>query len=392
MSVEDPDFTRYARQMQLPGFGPEGQRRLSQARVLVAGCGALGTVASELLVRAGVGTVTIVDRDLVERSNLQRQSLFTEQDARRAVPKAEAAKARLVQINPSVAVRACVDDLRGDNALAYAADADLVIDCLDNFETRLVLNECAVLRRIPLVYGGAVGFAGMAAALLPAPRASMAGFGGAIVWSETRSTPCLRCLMPDAPAPGEAETCDVAGILAPVAAAVASIEAAFALRLIAEGAASVPAELVRMDLAAMRFTSASLEGARDPHCGCCALGRLELLESEEMREEARNGRGTTRRSPYTVLCGRNAVEVRLGASVSSEEFERIESRLRAAGEVAHGVHGATRVLRVALPRDATGGGATALSVLSGTGGTLAIIDGTRDPEQARSCVARWIGV
>jgi len=208
----------------------------------------------------------------------------------------------------------------------------------------------------------------------------MQGFGGSIAWSEARSTACLRCLVPEAPAPGETETCDVAGILAPAAAAVASVEAGIALRLIAEGADCVPAELMRLDLAAMRFTSSSLAGARDPQCACCAQGRFDLLGRPDGP------------SQYRVLCGRNAVEVRLGAGVSIADLSRIESRLRVAGEVAGSVHGSTRVLRVELPREACGDGPSALSILAGASGTLAIVEGTRDAEQARSAVARWIGV
>ena len=364
--------------MQLPRVGREGQQRLARARVLVVGCGALGTVVSELLVRGGVGTVSIVDRDLVEMSNLQRQTLFTEQDARRAVPKAEAAKSRLAAVNSAVTVRAFVDDLHAANAARYASECDCMVDCLDNFETRLVLNEQAVRLGIPLVYGGAVGWAGMAAALLPRV-APQGGFGGSLQWSEARATPCLRCLMPEAPAPGETETCDTAGIFGPVATVVGAVQAGLVLRLFAEGPAQVPAELVRVEFAGMRFSTASFEGARDPGCACCARREFPLSSA-----------GSSSADACRVLCGRNAVEIRLAAA--SVDLARIEEKFRHAGEVASGLHGGTRVVRVSLGGSVADDTPCAISVIASEAGVLAIVDGTRDAEKARSAVARWVGL
>ena len=371
-----PSADRYSRQERLPDFGPEGQRRLREASVLVVGCGALGSVVTEQLARAGVGRLTIVDRDLVEESNLQRQSLYTEQDALRAAPKAEAAKARLAQVNSGVVVRAFVDDLLGSNAERYAEGVDLVVDCLDNFETRAVLNDVAVARRLPLVYGGAVGNAGMCALILPAGR----GFGGRIEWRDARCTPCLRCLLPELPRPGELATCDTAGVLGPVAAAVASVQAAIAIRLVALGADSVPDELVRIDLASLAFRTSSLRDARDPECECCARRSFVHLAGAEPASGSR------------VLCGRNAVEIRLGEGLPSEEFARLATRISSAGPLSRSHHGSTCVLRVALPAASAGDGPRTLSVLSSPAGTVAIVDGTRDPEIARSVVARWVGM
>jgi adenylyltransferase/sulfurtransferase len=147
------DAARFQRQMQLPRFGAEGQARLARARVLVAGCGALGTVVAEQLARAGVGTLVIVDRDIVEWSNLQRQTLFTEADARRGVPKAEAAKARLAQVHGGTVARAFVDDLHGANALRYASEADLIVDCLDNGDARRIVQAFARANGIPCLHG-----------------------------------------------------------------------------------------------------------------------------------------------------------------------------------------------------------------------------------------------
>lgn len=376
---DQQDLTRYLRQMQLARVGREGQERLGRARVLVVGCGALGTAACEQLVRGGVGGVSIVDRDLVDWSNLQRQTLFTEQDARRSVPKAEAAKARLGAINSAVTVRAFVDDLHAGNASRYTSQCDCLVDCLDNFESRLLLNECAVSRGIPLVYGGAVGWTGMAAAILPHVP-TVGGFGGALRWPERRATPCLRCLMPDAPAPGETETCESAGIFGPVAAMVGAMQAGLAMRLFAEGPERVPAELIRFDFSSLRFTTSSLAGARDEACACCVRREFPLHA----------GGSAASQDGCRILCGRNAVEVRLASA--GVDLRRIEDRLRVAGEVASGIHGSTEVVRVELRERAGADSPRAISILSGEAGVLAIVDGTRDAEKARSAIARWVGV
>jgi len=376
---EQQDFTRYLRQMQLSSIGREGQARLARARVLVVGCGALGTAVCEQLVRGGVGNVSIVDRDLVDWSNLQRQTLFTEQDARRSVPKAEAAKARLGAINSAVTVRAFVDDLHAGNASRYTSECDCLVDCLDNFESRLLLNECAVSQGIPLVYGGAVGWTGMAAAILPRVPAAD-GFGGPLRWSEQRATPCLRCLMPDAPALGETETCETTGIFGPVATVVGALQAGLVIRLIAEGPDRVPAELIRFDFSSLRFKASSLVGARDEACACCARREfpLHIAGSAASLESCR------------ILCGRNAVEVRLASTAFN--LRQIEDRLRVAGEVASGIHGSTEVVRVELRESMGADSPRAISILSGDAGVLAIVDGTRDAEKARSAIARWVGV
>jgi molybdopterin/thiamine biosynthesis adenylyltransferase len=377
----DAAHDRFLRQIQLPRFGAEGQSRLARARVLVAGCGALGTVVCEQLARAGVGTLVVVDRDVVELSNLQRQTLFTEADARRGVPKAEAAKSRLAQVNAGTVVRAFVDDIHGGNARRYVAEVDLVVDCLDNFETRYVLNDCAVERGIALVYGGAVAMRGMAAALLPVTGADG---GGLVRWDRARATPCLRCLAPDGPAPGEVETCETAGILAAAASVTASIEAALAIRLVAEGAAHVPPSLVRFDLGSMEFSSSSLVGARDGGCVCCAARRFEFLAD-----------GDAQLQRWRVLCGRGAVEVALGAPLEANAIARAVAKLSATGVAHHERHGATDVVTASIKTEPWPDGSRSpieLALLSGAAGTFAIVSGTTDPERARSLVSRYLGV
>jgi adenylyltransferase/sulfurtransferase len=165
------DLARYHRQILLPGFGEEGQRRLLASTALVLGCGALGSVVADMLARAGVGRLVIVDRDLVELTNLQRQVLFDEQDAAGATPKAEAARRRLARINSGIEVKAVVDDLNHRNIERHAAGANVIVDGVDNFETRYLANDFAVKHGVPYIYGGAVGTVGAAYAILPHTRA-----------------------------------------------------------------------------------------------------------------------------------------------------------------------------------------------------------------------------
>jgi len=325
--------------------------------------------------------LVVVDRDVVELSNLQRQTLFTEADARRGVPKAEAAKSRLAQVNAGTVVRAFVDDIHAGNARRYASEVDLIVDCLDNFETRYVLNDCAVERGAALVYGGAVAMRGMAAALLPVTGA---GGDGLVRWDVSRATPCLRCLAPEGPAPGEVETCESAGILAAAASVTASIEAALAIRLVAEGAAHVPPSLVRFDLGTLEFGSSSLAGARDGGCICCAARRFEFLA---------DGAAPTRR--WRVLCGRGAVEVALGAPLEAHAIAQVVGKLSATGVVRQERHGATDVVTAEITAEPSSDGsrpAIELALLSGAAGAFAIVSGTTDPERARSLVSRYLGV
>ncbi len=394
---------RYERQMRLAGFGERGQRRLGASRVLIAGCGALGTVVAEQLVRAGVGTVTIVDRDIVDRSNLQRQTLFAERDADRGTPKAEAAKARLLQIRSDARVRAVVDDIRGDNARRICDEHDILVDCLDNFETRYVLNDCSVALGLPFVYGGAVGFRGMAALLLPvtgvtrvepefdpvvaapiaapslvndrAPSSSRISYGLAQV------TPCLRCIAPEPPTPGEVETCDTVGVLAASTGIVGSLEASLVLRLAAADPTASRNDFVhalyRFDLSAGSFSCSTLQEARDPDCRCCAAGRFEFLD----------GAGMIKRRART-LCGRNAVEVPIGGALESEGISRIVTRFELLGKVERFDYEGSSTLSVHWQ---DGGVAWSLNLVASKDATRVVVGGTPDPEVARGLIARVLG-
>src|SRR5688572_5670154 len=205
--ANDTSLERYSRQMRFPGIGKAGQQKLLASRVTLCGCGALGTVLANVLVRAGVGFVRIVDRDFVEPSNLQRQVLFDESDVANNLPKAEAAATKMRQINSSVRIEPVVADINRTNVEEFCRDADLILDGTDNFEVRYTINDVAVKLGKPWVYGGAVGSHGQVMPIIPG------------------KTPCLRCVFEAAPAPGETGTCETAGVLGPIVNIVASLQA-----------------------------------------------------------------------------------------------------------------------------------------------------------------------
>lgn len=293
----DPErHRRYVRQTILPGFGVEAQDRLRAAHALVVGCGALGCAAVDLLARAGIGTLTLVDRDVVEESNLQRQTLFTERDAREGVPKAIAAKRRVAEINSQVRVHACVEHLGASNVEELVRDCSVIVDGLDNFRTRYTLNDAAVKLERPFVHAGAVGWRGTSMPVLAGVRTA-AGCAAA-------DAPCLRCLFPDAPAPGEGETCDTAGVFGPVVAQVAAHAAAEVIRIAAGLWGEMDRSLWQLDARTHRTVRVPLKGAARQACPCCGARRFDFLD------EGADGQ-------TAVLCGRNAVQVLPAARVAS---------------------------------------------------------------------------
>src|SRR5438132_10133204 len=208
----DALLERYSRQMRFYGIGEEGQRKLLNSRVALCGCGALGTVLANVLVRAGVGHVRLVDRDFIETHNLQRQVLFDEHDVAENLPKAEAAARKLGAINSAVHVEPVVTDIDHTNILSLCQDADVILDGTDNFEIRYLINDVAVKLNKPWIYGGCIGSHGQTMTILPG------------------ETPCLRCVFEAAPGPGEAATSETAGVLSPVVNIVASFQATEALK------------------------------------------------------------------------------------------------------------------------------------------------------------------
>jgi len=336
-------MSRYSRQELFAGIGHEGQERIRRARVLVVGCGALGSAVAETMVRAGVASLTVADRDVVEVSNLQRQSLFDEEDAALARPKAAAAESRLRRINSEVAVCGLVADVDAALAARLVAEADLVLDGTDNFETRYVLNDVCLRSQVPWVYAACVAAHGTVLPILPG------------------KTPCLRCVLGERPAPGTAETCDTSGVVAPVVQAVAGIQGAEALKVLAGRHDALASGLVTVDLWAGALEIAGLAG-RAPWCPSCIERRFDYAEAK--------------RSPAAVLCGRDAVQIRgEGAAV---DVPALASRLRGAGEVVANAH----LVRFRA-RDAE-------LVVFADG--RAIVRGTADPVRARAVLARYVGV
>jgi len=258
-----PELDRYVRQTVYGPLGPEGQRRLAAGAVLICGCGALGSTLGNLLVRAGVGRVRIVDRDRVEIHNLHRQVLFDEQDAAEKRPKATAAAAHLARINSEIRVEPIVDEIVPDNVERLIEGIDVIVDGTDNFPTRFLLNDVSVKHRIPWVYGGCVGTEGQTMTVVPG------------------RTPCLRCLLPECPEPETMPSCPTHGILGPVVGVIASLEAIEAMKLLGGNPTAVAPVLTVVHLWENRLRQIDLAGlAEGADCRCCKHRQFTWLEGE----------------------------------------------------------------------------------------------------------------
>lgn len=369
-SDADDRFARYHRQMLLPGIGREGQERLRAARVLIVGCGALGTVLADTLARAGVGFLRLVDRDIVELTNLQRQVLFNEDDVSQGMPKAEAAKRALAHINQDVDVEAVVADFNHTNAEHFADGAQVLIDGLDNFQTRYLLNDLSVKRGLPYVYGGAVGVTGMSTVFLPkAPGAS---------WSDDQSTPCLRCVFPEAPPPGSTPTCDTAGVLGSAVGLIAHHQAIQTIKLLVGAIDAVDRSLLSIDVWRNETRRLNISGARRDDCPCCGARRFDSLDGAA-------GAG------LTTLCGRGAVQVNPAVdSAASREPSRLDLAQIARRLAPHGTFTATPyLLRGELLREKGDQNGPVEMTLFPDG--RAIFTNISRPEQARTLYDRYIG-
>lgn len=281
-------FERYSRQMLFPPIGEEGQKKLAQKRVLVVGVGALGTVVSNHLVRAGVGYVKIVDRDYVEKSNLQRQMLFDEDDVKNALPKAIAAKEKLQKINSDVTIDASVIDVTSDNIESLVEGMDIVLDGTDNFATRFLINDICFKKGIPYVYGGVVSSRGMSALFIP------------------NKTPCLRCFIKEGDSAGE--TCDTVGVISPIVDIVASLEVVEALKYLVGDEENIRKSLLTLNIwnhhiYELRFTT------NDPECPTCSKKEYPALLGHTKQE-------------IVSLCGRDTVQIHMKSSFSLEEWEK----------------------------------------------------------------------
>ena len=290
---------RYSRQILLPGIGREGQRRLGNSCVVIIGCGALGTIIATTLVRAGVGKVRIVDRDFIEYHNLQRQVLFDEDDIRNGLPKAIAAERHLKKVNSSVEVEGIVADVNYTNIERFVGDANIILDGLDNLETRLLINDVSLKHKIPWVYGGAISSYGSTVTIIP------------------HETPCFRCLSPNPIRSGMPLTCDTAGVISPAPFIIGSLQAVEAIKVLI-GAEEINRKLITIDVWKGVFTRLEIT----PREGCPTChGKYEFLE----------GKFGVR---TTSLCGQNAVQV-LNPEVRELSFEELAARLKVVGEVSY---------------------------------------------------------
>ena len=338
---------RYERQIRFAPWGQAGQDRLARAKVLLVGCGALGSVIANTLVRAGVGYLKLVDRDYLEWNNLQRQVLYDEEDVRRGWPKAMAAAKRLRQINSQVEIEPLAIDFEYRNARQLADQCDLILDGTDNFETRFLMNDLAWETGTPWVYGGCVGAEGQSMTIVPGQSA------------------CLRCLMLDGPPPpGTTPSCDSAGILAPIVNVIASLQASEGLKVLSGNLEQVSRQLTIVDLWTSRIRQMSLEGlAQRVNCPTCQQGKREWLSGEHGMDSA-------------VLCGRQAVQIR-SAEPMDLDFAAIRSRLDGVGQVEMNeflLRFTYEEFKITLFEDGR-----------------AIVHGTDDIAKAKSLYARWIG-
>jgi adenylyltransferase/sulfurtransferase len=341
------NLERYSRQILFPGIGKEGQQRLARSHAVIIGCGALGAMHAEMLARAGVGRLRLIDRDFIEESNLHRQIMFEERDVAERLPKAVAAAARVNRINSEVQAEAVVKDVNYSNIEELIRDADVVLDGTDNFEARFLINDAAVKLDKTWVYGAAVSSYGVQMTIRP------------------HETPCLRCVFPEMPAPGTSPTCDTTGVVLPIIATVASYQISEALKVLTGQTEKLHGSLLQFDLWQNTFTRLKLrERAED--CPACQLQRYDFLN-------ARGGQF------ITTLCGRNAVQISPAAANQPKQidFTKLAEQLRDAGEVSYN--------RFLLKLKT---GEHEITVFPDA---RCIIKGTDDPNVARSIYARYIG-
>jgi len=338
-----PSFQeKYSRQMLFAGIGEDGQEKLLASRAAVVGCGAIGAAAAGLLVRAGVGCVRVLDRDFVEPSNLQRQTLFDESDASQSLPKAVAAERKLKAINSDVAVEGVLADLSPQNIEELLAGFDLILDGTDNFETRHLVNDFAVKSNRPWIYAAAVASYGLTFAIRPG------------------LTACLACLLETGNGSGLEETCDTIGVLGPVVNLIASLEVAEALKLLAGREEALTGRLISCDVWSGHVQSVRV--ARNPDCRACARREFIYLEGDAQ--------------PHITLCGRDSVQIHeRGRSL---DLQALQKRL---APVVSGIRCNEFLLRFLSPP-------YEMTVFADG---RAILKGTRDPAIARSLYARYIG-
>jgi adenylyltransferase/sulfurtransferase len=335
---------RYSRQILFEGIGIKGQARIGSSRVVMVGCGALGAVQASLLVRAGVGTLRIIDRDFVDESNLQRQVLFDEEDVRSVLPKAIAAEKKLRAVNSLVQVEGVVEDVNPASIDRLMNGFDLIIDATDNFDVRYLINDYSVKNLVPWIYGACVGSHGLMFPIIPG------------------ESPCLRCVFEQKPPAGATQSCDTAGIIGPIVVAIAGMQVAEALKLLSGARDQISQKIVSIDLWENQFQSVNLP-PMNPDCPCCARHEFPFLDGL-LGAEA------------TTLCGRNSVQIR-GSEKIPMDLEALAKKLSPLGQVEKNRF----LLRASID-------GYQLTIFS-DGRT--IVNGTYDLGIAKSLYARYVG-
>ncbi|MEP7074639.1 MAG: ThiF family adenylyltransferase [Acidobacteriota bacterium] len=336
---------RYSRQILFREIGREGQQRLGDSSVLLVGCGALGASHAEMLSRAGVGKLRIVDRDFVEFTNLQRQTLFKESDAAERLPKAVAAQKRIAEINSETQVEPIVADVNNSNIEDLIDDCDLVLDGTDNFQVRYLINDACVKYNKTWIYGAAVSSYGTTMTIVP------------------EETPCLRCLFDEMPDVGSTPTCDTAGVIMPIIATVSAAQVTEALKILTGNAASLHRSLLQFDVWQNETKRIRLNGP-EPDCKTCQKHFYEYLDADAIEFSA-------------ILCGRNAVQI-APPNATQIDLGSLAARLEELGEVKQNDY---------LVRFTTG--ETELTVFRDA---RAIVKGTDNVSVARSLYARFVGI
>jgi adenylyltransferase/sulfurtransferase len=344
MKLENEKPERYSRQVLFKGIGEQGQERIMKSRVAVVGCGALGAVQTSLLVRAGVGTLRVIDRDFVEESNLQRQILFDEQDVRDVLPKAAAAEKKLRAVNSLVNVEGIVDEINAFTVDRLLGGFDLIMDASDNFDVRFLINEYAVKNNVPWIYGACVGSYGLTFPIIPGEGA------------------CLRCVFESSPPPGVSPSCDTAGVIGPIVGTIASIQVAEALKLISGARDRVRRKITTIDLWENRCDAIDLPRSF-ADCACCGRHEYPYMDG-------------TLGADAAALCGRNSVQIRPKRRTKID-FDDLALRLAPLGAIEQN--------RFLLRADIDGHQITVFS------DGRAIIQGTYDTNIAKSLYARYIG-
>lgn len=335
---------RYSRQTLFPEIGQDGQKKLSSSNVLIVGCGALGAAHAETLTRAGVGNIRIVDRDFVEFSNLQRQSLFSETDAIERHPKAIAAKNRLLEVNSEIEIEAIVADVNYSNIEDLVDDRDLILDGTDNFQTRFLLNDACVKHSKTWIYGAAVSSYGVTMTIIP------------------QISPCLRCIFEELPDAGSSPTCDTSGVIQPIISVISAMQTTEALKILIGKTENLHQSLMQIDVWQNDWRKIKL-GAPNSDCKTCGYRNFEFLEAENAEFSA-------------VLCGRDAVQIS-PSTPTNLDLEALARKLQTLGDVKQNEY------LVRLKYDQF-----ELSVFQDA---RAIIRGTDDVSTARSLYARLIG-